>query len=150
MLLCSARVDCSESGEVDERLLSRLLSGVVGLFGDDSSSTTNESLSSKLLPEVAGVIEWNCSWDINELFLLFLSKIGAGIPFSGVVLLRRYGVCITGFRSFSKAKGLKEETESESSRGSPNLENDELKCDGRVIRRGKGEDYVGLRPRLAI
>jgi hypothetical protein len=46
VLLCSERVDRSESGEVDERLLSRLLSGVVGLFGDDSSSTIDESMSS--------------------------------------------------------------------------------------------------------
>jgi hypothetical protein len=146
--LCSDRGDCSGSGEVDERLLPRLLSEAGGLLEYDCSSTIDELLSSRLLPEVAGVVEYDCSWDITD--LLISSKLGAGISFSGPVMLRRYGACITGFNFSSKAKGLKQGMGGESSRESPNLENDEVKYDGGVIRRGKGEDYVSLRPRLAM
>ena len=114
MLLCSERIDCSESGEVDERLLLRLLPEAGELFEYDCSSTTDEPLSSRLLPEVAGAFEWSCS----ELLLLS-SKVGADISLSEMVLLfpnicmslsPRRCACITGLKSFSKAKGLKEET----------------------------------------
>ena len=105
VLLCSERVDCSGSGGIDENLLFKLLSEAGVLFEYDCSSNIDEPLSSRLLPEVAGVVEWDCSGDINELLLLS-SKVGAGISFSEDVLLRRYGLCITGFRSFSQAKGL--------------------------------------------
>ena len=59
----------------------------------------------------------------------------------------RYGACITGLTSSSKAKGLKEE-ESETSRESPNLVNDEVQCEERGMKRRKGEDYGRLRRRL--
>lgn len=85
MLLCSERIDCSESGEVDERLLLRLLPEAGELFEYDCSSTTDEPLSSRLLPEVAGVVERDSSWDIDE--LLLSSKVGVGISFSEDVLL---------------------------------------------------------------
>ena len=85
MLLCSERIDCSESGEVDERLLLTLLSEAGGLCEYNCSSTTDEPLSSRLLPEVAGVVERDSSWDIDE--LLLSSKVGVGISFSEDVLL---------------------------------------------------------------
>jgi hypothetical protein len=55
VLLFLARVDCSGGDEVDERLLSRLLSEAGWLFEYDCSSNIDEPLSSRLLPEVAGV-----------------------------------------------------------------------------------------------
>ena len=58
----------------------------------------------------------------------------------------RYGACITGLTSSSKAKGLREE--SETSRESPNLVNDEVQCGEREMKRRKGEDYGRLRRRL--
>ena len=58
----------------------------------------------------------------------------------------RYGACITGLMSSSKANGLNEEFET--SRESPNLVNDEAECGGGEIKVGNGEDYDGLRRRL--
>lgn len=121
LLLSSGRVDCLGGGGVDGKLLSRLLLKVVGVF------------------------EFDCSSSVDE--LLLSSNIGGGNSSARVIFLVRYGACITGLIFNSKANGLKEETET--SRESPNLENDEVQCDGREIKSRKGEDYTGLRPRLS-
>ena len=127
VLQSSRRADCSGVGGAGVRVLSRLL------------------------PEVAGVFESACSSITDELSLVGMlveSKAGSSSSEGGSVV-RRYGACITGLTSSSKAKGLKEE-ESEKSRESPNLDNDEVQRNEEEIKRRKGEDYVGLRPRLVF
>jgi hypothetical protein len=55
VLLFLGRIDRSGSGEIDESLLFKLLSEAGVLFEYDCSSNIDEPLSSRLLPEVAGV-----------------------------------------------------------------------------------------------
>jgi len=102
-------------------------------------------LWSRLFPEVAGVFENDCSPATHE--SLLSTEPGAGVFSSGMKLVVRYGACITGLTSSWKANGLKKK-ESETSRESPNLDNDEVQCGGREIKGRKGEDYDRLRRRL--
>ena len=90
----------------------------------------------------------DCLLGTGESLLLLSTSSGVGSSSSGAGLLVRYRACITGLMSSSKANGQK--TEVETSRESPNLVYDKVQCGGREIERTKGEDYVGLRPRLVV
>ena len=115
------------------------------VIGCSRGGETGGRLSSRLYPGVAGVFESACSSITDELSLSVGAK--AEVSSSEIGSAVRYGACITGLISSSKTNGLKEE-ESEKSRESPNLDSEEAQLVEEEIKRGKGEDYKGLRPRL--
>jgi len=93
---------------------------------------TDGWLSLRLPLEVVGVVEYDCSSITDELSLSVGAK--AGVSSSEVGSAIRYGACITGLTSSSKTNGLKEE-ESEKSRESPNLDDDEVQLNEEEIKR---------------
>lgn len=109
-------------------VLSELLRS--GLVGSSVGDEAGGWLLSGLSPGVAGVFENDCSSITDEPSLSEWSK--AGSSSSEVELMVRYGACITGLISSSKANGQK--TEVETLRESPNLD-DEVQLNEEVIKR---------------
>ena len=83
----------------------------------------------------------NCSPIVEELLL----STGVGMSSSGVESPIRYGACITGLMSNSKANGSKT---LEAERRRHCTYEDEALRERSEMERRKGEDYVGLRRQL--